>query len=610
MHTEKIFRFSALFLTLALILSGGYAVQSAQSGAGAAGKPKTTAGISRAADRSGATEIVLNGAATRISGAGAAFSDGTLTIRQPGTYVLSGKLGNGQVLIDAGKNGAVSLVLNGVSLNNDAGPAIYAPKSKEIALILERGTQNTVSDGTRYPVSKDGNGPDAAIFVQDNLSITGDGTLAVTGRHKHGIRAQDVLTITGGVISVDSAGDAIRGRDGIVITGGRFTLNAGADAIKSNNDKDAAKGFVNISGGSFVIQSKNDGIKAKSTLTISGGQFRITTGGGSAAAPARNNFRGGWGGGWGGGRGGWGQSPAAANNQSESKKGLKAGKLIHVRGGEFTIDAEDDAVHSNDKIIIAAGRFTIRTGDDGMHADGALEVTGGNINIVNCYEGLEGLSVTISSGNIVIASSDDAINAAEKSSDNTPGGRGPMMGWGRVSRNENVFVRITGGNLDIHGGTDGIDSNGDIFIEGGTIKISGPSMVMDGAIDFDGRFIVTGGEIISAGSWQDAPHESKQPVILISYSRQQPSGSVIAIKDSNGKTLLEYESRNAYSMSGFTSPSFKVGETYSLYIDGEKRTDIKLNNTITRTGENGASYNGGRGFGGFGGPGGGRGGWR
>jgi hypothetical protein len=551
-----------------------------------------------ALDKRSATTIEFAGSTAKISGAGAAFSGGTLTIAQPGTYVLSGKLENGQVHVDLKKNDTVRLVLNRVTLRNETGPAIYAPKSKEIVLALEKGTQNTVSDGSKYKAVKDENEPDAAIFVQDSLSISGDGNLAVAGMYKHGIRAQDTLAVTGGVISVNSAGDALRGRDGVNIQNGNFTLKAGGDGIQSNNDKDDAKGFVNIAGGAFVIQSGNDGIQAQSSLTITGGVFQITTGGGSANAPARTrNFRGGFG-------GGFGPAPKSSNDESVSMKALKAGKLIHIKGGDFTIDAEDDAVHSNDKVVIAGGKFTVRTGDDGFHADDALEISGGVINILACYEGLEGLSITISGGNISVIANEDAVNAADGTAN--AGGRGPMGRGGRGAINENIYFRITGGTLYLYApNTDGIDSNGNIFIEGGTIKISGPSMGMEGAMDFDGSLTVTGGEFITAGSILNVSQNSTQPVILVSYARQQPSGSIIAIKDSNGKALLEYTSRIACSVSGFTSPSFKIGGTYYLFINGEKRTDIKLNGIITSIGDNGGYYNGGRGFGGRpGGPGG------
>jgi len=523
-----------------------------------------------------ATIITLYNTTADIRGSGAVFAGGTLTIREAGTYLLSGMIENGQVLIDAGKNDVVQLVLNGVSLHNETGPAIYAPKSKEVVFIIETGTKNTISDGRDRAASQE----NAAIYVQDNLSITGSGLLAVTGNHSHGLRAQDTLTITGGVISVNSVGDAIRGRDGVVINDGSFTLEAGGDGIQSNNANSDDVGFILITGGSFNIKADNDGIQAESVLTITGGVFQITAGGGSANAPMQaQSFGRGWG----------RQNPIPQTTENSiSMKGIKAGKLINIAGGDITIDAQDDGVHSNDRVVITAGKLSIRTGDDGIHGDGEVTIAGGDIDIPVCYEGIEGLSVTISGGNISVISRDDAVNAADGSA---AGGR--TGGWGRAPLNNNIFVRISGGTVDLFALHDGIDSNGNVFIEGGTTKISGPSQMMEGAIDFDGSMLVTGGELITAGSVLSASQNSIQPVLLVAYNRQQPSGSVIAVKDARGNTLLEYTSKTAYSMSGFTSPSFKVGETYSLFINGEKNADIRLTGIITNIG--GGVNNGGRG---------------
>jgi len=540
-----------------------------------------------ALNRAGATMVAFNGNSARISGPGADFAGKTLTIRQAGTYMLSGTLADGQVLINAGRNDVVSLVLNGVSLHNETGPAIYAPRSGKVVLFLESGVTNTVSDGANYAASGNGDEVNAAIFVQDSLSIAGGGTLVVTGNYRHGVRAQDVLAITGGVLNINAAaGDALRGRDGVAIMNGSLSLAAGGDGIQSNNSNSDAMGFIIINGGAFDINAKNDGIQAASSLTITGGVFQITSGGGSAAAPVRSNSRG-----WGGR-----QIPVAAVD-SESMKALKAGKQIYIVGGDFTIDAEDDGLHSNGNILITAGRLSIRTGDDGIHADNAVEITGGDISIPASYEGIEGMSVTIGGGNISIIAGDDGINAANGEEGTAQWGR--PMGRGRV--NENLFVHITGGTIDILAGHDGIDSNGNLFLEGGVLKVSGPSQGMEGAIDLDGSFTITGGEFITAGSVISIS-ESTQPVILVSYTRQQATGSVIAIRDSGGKTLLEYTSRNAYTMSGFTSPSFELGKTYSLFINGQKRVDIALNNMLTAIGDDGRVYASGMGNrGGFGG---------
>jgi hypothetical protein len=389
------------------------------------------------------------------------------------------------------------------------------------------------------------------------------------------------------VIGINAVGDALRGRDGVAIMNGTLTLTAGGDGIQSNNSNSDSMGFIIINGGAFDIKARNDGIQAESSLTITGGVFRITSGGGSAAAPVRAiNFRG-----WGGR-----QTPVTAV-QTESMKALKAGKQIYIVGGDFTIDAEDDGLHSNGNILVTAGRLSIRTGDDGIHADNAVEITGGNIDIPVSYEGIEGMSIMISGGNILVIAGDDGINAADGDDSAAPWGR--AMGRGRI--NENLFVRITGGTIDVLAGHDGIDSNGNIFLDGGTLKISGPSQGMEGAIDLDGSFIITGGEFITAGSVINIT-ESAQPVILVAYTRQLASGSVIALRDSGGNTILEYTSRNACTMSGFTSPSFELGKTYSLFINGQKRVDIAINNILTAIGDDGRVYGTGTsGRGGFGG---------
>ena len=204
------------------------------------------------------------------------------------------------------------------------------------------------------------------------------------------------------------------------------------------------------------------------------------------------------------------------------------------------------------------------------------------------------MTVTITGGNISVNANNDGINVSN--------GEGKALNGGRPTSgvNQNAYIRITGGTIDVQGGTDGLDSNGHIYIEGGTITVNGPSQVMEGAIDKDGDLIIKGGEIITSGSWDSTAKESTQPVILMSYTQQLAAGTVFAIKDSKGNVILEYTSKTAFSMSGFTSPNFKIGETYTLYINGEKRVDIKLNSINTTLSDTGGTYSGG-GMGGRGG---------
>ena len=530
------------------------------------------------------TIITLTGATAIITGGGATVSGGTVTINQAGTYIVSGTLSKGQIYINAPKDERVVLVLNGVDITADQNAAIYAASADRFTITLADGTVNTLTDNETYVYATANEEPDAALFAKCDLRIDGTGTLIVNANYKNGIRTKDDLVISNGNFIINAVNNGLHGKDSVKITGGNFDIISGNDGIKSSSDE--KKGWVEISGGEFSIKSASDGIQAETDLLISGGRFNIITGGGSDNAPVRSGGMGGMP----GGRGGFGFSPQqTAVADTESMKGLKAVNLVNISGGTFIIDTEDDGINSDNDILISGGSFEIKTGDDGIHADYNVLITGGEINIIQSYEGIEGLTVTVEGGDVSITASDDGINASQ--------GEGKALNGGRPTSgvNQEAYIRITGGTVDIHSGTDGLDSNGHIYIEGGLLTVSAPSQTMEGAIDKDGDLIITGGSIITAGSWDAAPRETAQPVILMSYTQQLSVGTHFAIKNSKSNILLEYISKTAFSMSGFTSPDFEIGETYTLYINGEKRIDITLNNITTSLSDNGGAYNASRG---------------
>jgi hypothetical protein len=296
-------------------------------------------------------------------------------------------------------------------------------------------------------------------------------------------------------------------------------------------------------------------------------------------------------GGW-GGRGAFGSrpsQPAAAVDDSDSKKAFKSGAFLLVRGGDFTIDAEDDALHTNGDLTVSGGNFSIQTGDDAFHADNALRIDDGLIAANKCYEGLEGATIDINGGNITLTSSDDAINASG-------GVDGGSANDRFASPSKTPYIRIPGGTIEALSIGDGIDANGDVFLDGGVVTLSGPSMGMQGAIDFDRNFVITGGRLITAGSSLPPAPQSTQPSLLLAYTSQVAAGSVISLADANGRELLTYTSRTACTASAFTSPDFAVGKTYTLLVNGKKRADIKLSGIVTMISENGGAYAvGGRG---------------
>ncbi len=163
---------------------------------------------------------------------------------------------------------------------------------------------------------------------------------------------------------------------------------------------------------------------------------------------------------------------------SPSGKGISVNDSLVIYGGELEIEAGDDGINVNEDFVYAGDTLYIKAGDDAIHADALLQIDGGTIN-AEAAEGLEATGICIDDGNITINATDDGINAAQKVTD------------------MDVYVEINGGNITIvmgQGDTDGIDSNGDLIINGGTIDITGQS-----ACDYDGKAELNGGTLIVNG---------------------------------------------------------------------------------------------------------------
>ena len=370
-----------------------------------------------------------------------------IKINKAGTYILEGTL-NGSVIVDVSKSDDVQLVLNNVTINSGDFAGIYIVEGDEITITLADNSVNTITDSGTY-TQIDDNNVDALIYSKADLIINGNGTLNLGSEYNHGIVSKDDLIITGGTYNIDVAGQGLRGKDCVKISDGTFTIYSGKDAIKSDNDEDAYRGYVYITGGSFTINSDADGIYGLNLVTIEGGTFDITTNKSSTA---------------------------------DSYKGIKSGSSIVINGGTFNIDTYDDGIHSDADVYISSGTITINSSDDGIHGDATVTIDGGDINIT-AYEGIEGTYITINGGNIYIYASDDGVNAGQKVSTYTP----------TVEINDGYLTIVMG-----QGDTDGVDSNGYIYINGGTVDITGQS-----AFDYDAGAEHNGGTIIVNGTETD-----------------------------------------------------------------------------------------------------------
>ena len=570
--------------------------------------PTSACATSSAYTSSNATLISFTDSAVTADGKYSGYEiEGTdVSITAAGTYVFSGDCDDGSITVKKGVTG-VTLVLNGLTLTNADSAAITLNKTAEAALIAAAGSENTVAD------TAGANDENAAVKVKSgaSLSLSGTGTLTACGNAKNGIKgASDaVITVDELTLNIEAADDGLSCDDELTIKGGRVNITAGGDAVKASPDTDDAEnpdttslGNVTVSGGTMTLTAANDGVQADGDLTISGGTFAVTANGGHTTALI---------------------------DDSASCKGLKAGKTLTVSGGTVNVDSADDALHAND-VTVSGGTLTLASGDDAVHADndlvvgvqGSSSTSNPKIDITASYEGLEGTTVSVYSGDIDVAASDDGVNAANSD-----------LG----ERSDKYAINIAGGDLYIDAGSDGLDSNNDITMTGGKVEVYGADAMMDAAIDYDGTFTLSGGTLFGAGMEPGAgtqayvavgetspsgghggmgggqgmtrpTDESGNPMTRPDKTDgstmtppdgqqsgtrpEKPSGdkngwtggkgqsanresalgikegSVITVQDADGKTLYTATALGSMSSVIFSSADIKEGETYTVLVDG------------------------------------------
>ncbi|MFN8617780.1 MAG: carbohydrate-binding domain-containing protein [Dehalococcoidia bacterium] len=523
--------------------SGTSSASTATSGASAVTAATHEAAGDYTWDESSVVDVKLTGNSATASGSGVNISGSTVTITAEGTYRISGTLTDGQLAVDTGDDGIVRLLFNGVDITNADNAAVSVVKAEEVVIMLAANTTNRLSDGKTYRWAEaDADEPNAALFSKADLSIAGEGTLVVTGNFNDGIASKDGLVIAGGNIQVTAADDGIRGKDYLVVKGGTVKVTAGGDGLKSDEADDTSLGYVSVSAGKVDIVSGGDGIDAESVAEVLGGTLSLTTGGGAGAKVATD----------------------------ASAKAIKGGALASISGGVTSINAADDAIHSNVAVKISGGEVTVATGDDAVHGDTTAAISGGKLTVTRSYEGIESAAITISNGEISIVSSDDALNAAggvDGSGAQQPGGGAPRD---QFTTGGNYSITISGGTIVLDSTGDGVDANGSVTMSGGTVIVNGPTANNNGAIDYDGTFTMTGGTIVAAGSagMAQAPGTGGLASVSIRFAAAQKAGTLVSIRDAEGKTLLTFAPTKAFQSLVFADSALARGATYSVFIGG------------------------------------------
>lgn len=527
-------------------------------------------------DEDTATAITLSDDASSCDSSSVTISNNTITITDEGTYLLTGSLSDGQVIVDADDK-KVQLVLDSVNINCDTSAALYVKAADKVFVTLASDSENSLSNTSDF-VAIDDNNIDAVIFSKDDLTLNGSGTLTVTAKYGHGIVSKDDLVITSGTYQITAAKHALSGKDSVRIADGVLTLDAGTDGIHSENTDNDAKGFIYIANGDISITADSDGFDAEETLQVDGGNIEVAAGDDGLHADGDLIITDG------------------TINVTKSYEGLE-GMTVTVEDGNISVVSSDDGIN-------AAGDGT---SEESSQSGTPPEKPDGSDSTEDRPEPPSGFDKNDNSS----ANSNSDSNSDSKPADlpdgnggpgggnggpggddgapgsgnggpgggnGAPGGGNGGPGGGMEEATDYNLIQISGGKIYINANGDGIDSNGNLTVTGGEIYVDGPTSGGDGALDCSGTALISGGTVIAVGSngmAENFDSSSAQGSMITTVSDSMITGD-ITLTDSEGNTIVSYSPSKEYSSVAISCADLKEGETYTL-VAGDTSTSVSLN---------------------------------
>lgn len=323
-------------------------------------------------DASTATLIKLADGATTVSGTGATIEGDTVTITDAGTYVMSGSIGNGQLIVAAPDDAKVQLVLDGVSITSSDSAALLVSSADKVFVTLPANRDNTLATSAAYAASDEG--IDGTIFAKDDLIFNGGGKLTVSSAEGHGIVGNDDVKLC-----LDSSGK-------LMVTAAKSALNAN-DSVRSTGD------------GTYVFSAGTDGVHVGSETSATASDSSNDATADTDAASDNTN----------------------TTSRSEASSYANDKGYIYIAGGSFEIEAKSDGFDASGIMQVDGGTITVAADDDGLHAEADLVVTNGTVDVTKSLEGLEGARIGIDGGNVRATASDDGFNATGDDNSNSTG---------------------------------------------------------------------------------------------------------------------------------------------------------------------------------------------
>lgn len=518
------------------------------------------------------------------------LSNDVTTITSAGSYILTGAYAG--ITVSVGNGETVHLFLNDATISGGTGIAISNTNKKSTLII-------TACENTENEVASKGDDV-SAIHVKGTLKINGTGTIKVSAK-KNGIKVSKGLSIADSTINLTAGNHALSARFIETENAKINVLSAGKDALNAECDDETQEftldeGYVSLKSSKVFASVSGDGIQADTFVYITGGSVDIETSATFVSYSAESmatydlsedDFR-------------YIKSgdtykkvaddvatKGARYAMIQSTKGIKCGEIkyeidgteyavtknsnyfIVIDGARVKINSSDDAIHTNSgNVLIKGGTLDLTTLDDGIHADELVKIDGGEITVNGSYEGIEGAYVEIGGGTIYITASDDGINAASDDE----------------SVNEHII--ISGGTITVDASGDGLDSNGTIYVTGGTLIVYGPTTGADTGLDADGGILIDGGNVFVATTKEmiEIPASNSKSNVLVYGVNTVQAGSEIILTNADGGEMVRITLKKQAQAIILSTPELATNGTYSLYADENLLASFSVTDTITAIG--------------------------
>ena len=582
-------------------------------------------------------------------GEGIEITDNQIKITQGGDFTVSGTLSDGNITISTKEK--VKIRLSGAKITSSNNPCIFVEDADKAYITLSDGTEN-------YLIAE--NSDDGAIYSKENLEIKGDGSLNIESSAGHGIKASDNLNIENGVISINATSDGIHINDTFKMTGGTVNITSINDGIDCESIVNISAGTINIETNGTPIENtqtrtetaeetprrgmwemdeadvefekSTKGINAEWMMVISGGEINVNSASHAIHCQDEIEITGG-----------------KFSLSSKYDKGISAHGNLTISGADTVIDVtkSTEAIESKNVMTINDGVISVVSTDDALNATGGNSgmMQGGgmrenmgemqrpeNANDANgtqmpmgnkgnrgnrqmqmqVGEIPEGTNIPMNGEFPPMSQNGEFPMRGERPAE--PSGQTPdetmmqrpqmdgnmgMSGgnMGGMGRNMKNCLIINGGYLELCGGDDCIDANGNMIINGGIIKATNPTGSFtgnNGVLDADGQTTI--GEnaniILASGSGNERSLKLTQNTIIVYCENQHTVKEQIIVSDDDGNVIYEYAPEGNFKAVLIASNNIKTGEKYTVSIGDEIfETEITQQNTTI-----GTQTNGGMGF--------------